>query len=407
MKKMNVFSFSRGAAMLILLVAAACSDRRDQYPLEPVLARVPTHSAATVNVCHGAGPRRFISLFLPPAGAREHLDVHGNPLRGHDQDYLVTDRTPCPPPAVPGQLELCKTSVPDVAVGTTIPFLINDEQRAVPVGGCITLDYRIGTSVVVEEVVPENTELDGITLEPAGAGTVDVAQARATVIIGTDLVTLTFSNRSAATGTLSVCKGAGGGVPRGTVFDFEVAGSTYSVPAGDLFGSLSCQSVTVPAGDVTVTELPKAGYRLVLISSPTNSIVSTDYAAQTAVVRVPAGSEGTVLFINNSTSGLLNLCKIAGPGVALGTEFEFTVSGVEGTINVAAGPANSPQSCQPLILAAGDVTVTELPKTGYELIGISTLSGTVVSSDLATRTAVVRVSGGAMSSILFTNALLP
>jgi hypothetical protein len=82
--------------------------------------------------------------------------------------------------------------------------------------------------------------------------------------------------------------------------------------------------------------------------------------------------------------------------VKVGTEFAFTVGTAKTT-------AKAGSCSAPLTLPAGDVTVTETAATGFAVTAIAVTGvGTLVSSDVAKGSAVVKVASGA-TSVSFTN----
>ncbi len=201
------------------------------------------------------------------------------------------------------------------------------------------------------------------------------------------------------TGFVKICKAGATTAVTGS-FQFTVSGvtGTVTVPVG------TCsKSIEVAHGEVTVTEVARAGFVLGAVAAkPDGRLVSSNLTTGKATVKVPAGnttSQTTVTFTNKVApppTGTLKVCKVAGPGVALGKEFAFTVGAAKTTAKAGACSA-------PLTLPLGDVTVTELPATGFTLTAIAVTGvGTLVSSDLAKGTAVVKIAVGA-TSVSFTN----
>jgi hypothetical protein len=308
----------------------------------------------------------------------------------------------------PGTLEICKVNAAGSPSGQSVAFDVDGVVVPVVAGQCVRLPFRVGKRVrVTETTVPVGTVLIGITLTPAGAGTTELATRSAIVDVGIDVATLTFTN--GPTGVLSICKGAGPGIPLGTSFSFTVARQTVVVPAGPVTGALSCTEVTVPAGDVTVTEVATPDATVTDINSAFGvQILSRDLPARSAVVRLTPGQTiGYVMFVNQSTYGTFSICKGAGPGVPLGTNFTFTAAGQ--TVTVPAGPVSGALSCGSLRVLAGDVTVTETPLAGYAVSGFDGGFGVQqLSTDPAAGKAVVRVlPGQTLGYIMFINQLVP
>jgi hypothetical protein len=142
-----------------------------------------------------------------------------------------------------------------------------------------------------------------------------------------------------------------------------------------------------------------------IATKPDGRTVSADKAKRTTVVKVPAGnttSQTVVTFTNKVAppppppTGTLKVCKVAGPGVAIGAEFKFTVG--TAAVAVKAGSCSAA-----LTLPLGNITVKEAATTGLVVSAVAvTGTGSLVSSDLATGTAVVKVATGA-STVTYTN----
>jgi hypothetical protein len=201
------------------------------------------------------------------------------------------------------------------------------------------------------------------------------------------------------TGVLEICKTATGSGVTGS-FDFTVTGvtGTTSVPVG------GCSlPITVAAGDIVVTEVARSGFTVAdITASPADRLVSRDLSARTAKVTVPKGTVAnqTIVTFSNKVeppkNGTVKVCKIAGAGVTAGQEFTFRVGSM--TTTAKAG------SCSlPLTLPVGNVTITEVVPSGYEVSAIEVSgAGSLVSRDLAKATAVVGVAAGT-TEVTFTN----
>jgi hypothetical protein len=92
----------------------------------------------------------------------------------------------------------------------------------------------------------------------------------------------------------------------------------------------------------------------------------------------------------------LKVCKVAGPGVAVGQPFSFSVG--TATVSVKAGSCSAP-----LTIATSPVTVKETATAGLAVKAITVTGvGSLVSGDLATGTASVKVASGA-TTVTYTN----
>ncbi len=123
---------------------------------------------------------------------------------------------------------------------------------------------------------------------------------------------------------------------------------------------------------------------------------------------VIAGAQTTATFTNTvppiiPTTGSIQVCKVAGSGVAVGTNFSFNVAGTPVTIPAGAAPSGSCSAA--LTLPAGPAVITETIAGGNVLTSVSILpSAALVSSNLSAGTATVTVIAGAQTTAVFTNA---
>lgn len=196
-------------------------------------------------------------------------------------------------------------------------------------------------------------------------------------------------------GILKVCKVAGTGIKVGTPFNVTISTSTshgvLSVPAGPAPGGTCMIGPTYPVGtQVAVTETPIPGNIVSSIGvAPPGQLVSTNLAGGGATVII--GSGVTEVTFTDQRTGFLEICKA---GRATG-DFRFTVDpGALGPFVVPAG------ACSPAIeVAAGPVTITELPTRGAVMADCSTIPAsqqglctpptskvTVVPGDVSTMT---------------------
>src|ERR1700719_1256611 len=134
-------------------------------------------------------------------------------------------------------------------------------------------------------------------------------------------------------GFVQVCKVAGAGVAVGTNFTFNVAGTPVIVAAGAAPGGTCGVPVTVPAGTAVITETIPAGTALIGVRTLPSAglLVSSNLAAGTATVTVLAVGQTIVPFIDAAVpvppNGFVQVCKVAGAGVAVGSIFTFNVAG--------------------------------------------------------------------------------
>ena len=195
-------------------------------------------------------------------------------------------------------------------------------------------------------------------------------------------------------GLLKICKVAGTGVPVGAPFSFLAASSTLTVPAGPAPGGTCVVGPRFPLGTkITVVETIPEGHLVSSIDvAPASQLLGTPNLAGGSV-DVTIGTGVTEVTFTDTRTGFLEICK---RGDVRGT-FQFVVNpGGLGPFTVPAG------ACSPAIeVAAGTVTIHELPRPGTSMVGCSTRPAsrqgpcnpsaristvTVVPGDLSTQT---------------------
>jgi hypothetical protein len=244
------------------------------------------------------------------------------------------------------------------------------------------------------------------TIPPGRLGPVNLRQRTATVTIvpgepATQTIVV-FKNKklpppSPPTGQVKVCKRVESGVT-GT-FTFTLANGvakTLNVKAG------SCSAPqTVPVGNLTVMEKATTGLQVSRIRvAPTTALVSgPDLMQGTVTVSITRGKLTEVEFTNRKAPpGTVKVCKVAGNGVVRGTPFGFTVGTTP--VTVLAG------SCSlPMTRPATSLTITEAATDRMRVTDITVAgAGSLVTRNLAERTATINVASGFVTEVIFTNA---
>jgi len=336
-----------------------------------------------------------------------------------------------------GRLEICKAIAPN----TTLPpqnFVFTfaavgggTQQVSIPAGVCSApREVPSGTVAVTESYNGTFAVSGASAVRVGGVNVTGVTFTSSTGVVNVPVLegdlnnetTLTVVNQPVRAGFVEICKSAsaitapistpeGGpqqlavdpvtGVFEFTYFSFPNAGPTsVFVPVGGC--SLPQQitsftgSTTAAEFPATITEVGKAGVLLERVTTdPADRLVTfsggTIGAGGTATVRVLAGDAGLqaiVTFFNRSAPGEIKVCKVAGPGVPVGTLFTFDVSGTgpggtltaptfPGTlftraITVQAGPGpdgfcgfvrNAAGTANQTFVVGTRVTVTERPLT--------------------------------------------
>ena len=337
-------------------------------------------------------------------------NVVTRPICGSAAPSITVNKTASPPsmPAPGGEFTFRVTVTNNTEGDVTLTRLIDnvygdlDGRGSCTTGGTIAAGGSYTCSFV------------GSFTGNAGDSETDTVTATVTDSDGTtgsdsDSATVTITAPAPApTGVLEICKKAdnGNGAVTGR-FTFRFDGRSVTVPVGSCSGPIK-----VPAGNLTVTEVAKDGTRISDCSTrPLPRLVRCDPANRLAVVRIVEGgvANETVLTITNkrtvigSNMGAIKVCKIAGNGVQVGRNFNFTVGGKN--ITVAAGRASQGGTCKIVsgFLRGTNVKVTEAASRGTHVSRIAVRpEARKVSANKANRTATVRVGKG-FTVVSFTN----
>jgi hypothetical protein len=419
------------AGLVIVAIVASCSgDARSSDPAAPTTDGLslgganlsgggwtPAVAAAAskndkVLVCHSGSGKHFTEIDVSVEGARAHLGDPATGKGGHPDDYRVSDLTPCPPPATPGHVQVCKVADLGVPVGTNFVFTLTteDETKSVtvaagapPAGTCAPAgDFRVGTTVHVHETPQTDVKTTDIVVSPAGAqqGMSDLADGSATIVVGVGTTSLTFTNRG-PTGTLVICKVAGTGVTLGSSFSFNAAGQTQKVAAGAGPNGTCGSALTLGAGTATITEAALVDTVVQAITG-TPSPTSVNLTGGSASILITKGQESRITFTNMAvTTGTLVICKIAGTGVTAGTHFTFTAGTQTQVVDAGAAPNGTCGAA--LTFPAGPLMVTESVSAGTSVSAITGTPAAPTGISLTGRSATVAITEGQQVKITFTN----
>jgi len=271
-------------------------------------------------------------------------------------------------------VKVCKTTATAQFDGAEYAFTIaGTPVTAIANGACSnTVAVQAGSVITVAETVPTNQQVTSVT---AIGGTIKRNTGNGSVryTVGNGVNVLTFNNEPigpAQTGLLEVCKAAGDAlVDPKQVFDFTLTIGT-SAPApipGGLIAGQCTSAITVPAGNVLVTEAQNTQYQLDPLHPVTLGVNSAGALGTvnrqngTAVVVVPVSTtpgngqgnnEVQVIFTNVTPTTQLKVCKFlpAGSEALRGTPFTFDVTddqfpaGTTLTVNVTV-PAGASSAC--------------------------------------------------------------
>jgi hypothetical protein len=215
-----------------------------------------------------------------------------------------------------GNLKVCKVAGPGVASGT--PFTFNytsahaSGSASIPAGpapgGFCKLSTSVpdGTFVNLAEILPAGDIVSSIDAEPPGRlvnSNLGAGTSRVRIGPGVTEVTYTDENQKEETGYLEICKQYTGQTttapPQFATFNITPGSAgPVVVPVGACSPALE-----VPAGTVTIIEVPIAGSMMASCSTiPASDQVSCVPATWTDTVTVAAGNipNQTIAFITNS-----------------------------------------------------------------------------------------------------------
>jgi hypothetical protein len=317
-----------------------------------------------------------------------------------------------------GTLELCKLASGKGVAGS-FAFTVKDRPGTieVPVGGCsFPVTLPVGPATVTEVARPGFTvgAIDAVPSDRLAEPDLAGRTAKVAIVAGgvENQTILTFTNKATPKGYLEVCKAKPARDSLTGRFNFTVSqvGSptrTVTVPVGGC--SMAMQLF---AGTATVTEVARTGAQLVGVAAiPSGRLAGApDLDNRTANVRIEAGEladQTIVTFTNKNVppppkTGLVKICKQAGPGVKPGSSFTFTLATrATPSVEVKAGFCSSPQE-----VPVGNLTVTEKATTGLGVsdISVDPADARVGTADLTAGTVTVAVEAGrVVTEVTFTN----
>jgi hypothetical protein len=248
-----------------------------------------------VRLCHAGSDvdPHFVEIDVPRQAADAHLSEHAN-------DFIIISDTltPCPPPAAPSFLRICKVAGPAiVAAGTQFTFTVTGPAVAAetvtvvagapPTGNCTTLPFRVGTRLAVQETVTSDIVLTSIAVSPSVAGTTSLSTATANVTAVVGGTTVTFTDVRAV--PLTLCKVAADPGITGTPFTFTFAGHQVTVAAGAApTGTCASPVMVAPFTEFTITETGPVPFHIVdvkILDCP--ATWSFDLTSITASIHIP------------------------------------------------------------------------------------------------------------------------
>ncbi len=293
-----------------------------------------------------------IDASVEPAARMERLDLDAQTVTaqvpaGVDLDARTVVTFVNAPPGGPtdpgpgtGELKVCKTSSTPQFQGRPFSFALNGgpafsiEAGAPTAPVCsLPVTFTQGTRVLVEELAMTNVVVAAIAVSDGRGADIDPGGRSATAVVGPGTTVVTFDNEPAPVpqlGWVEICKDAEGPDVAG-LFEFEVSAPGFTAAASAYVGQCTAP-LEVPAGYVTIEELPRAGFELYTIDvEPAERLVGANLINRTLTVEVPVGDPSTetqVHFVNRAIRGQLKVCKALGPAstTLAGRTFLFDVT---------------------------------------------------------------------------------
>lgn len=313
---------------------------------------------------------------------------------------------------VTGYVEVCKKAATGSGLTGSFQFTITgamgfSQNVSVPVGACSNSIQVPAGPVTIKETSPA-TYVTAIDVQPA-ANEISSSLSDATTrinVAGGDVSTETIATFTDAASVLKICKVAGDSSLLGQNFPFTANGSSLTVPAGSPPGG-TCElvpgvytagtTVDIAEGIVPGTEVSD------ITVGPSSREVSGSLSLTNRTVSVVLGSGETVVTYTNvpAPPGTLKICKVAGAGVAPGSMWTFTVSGMTGSVTVPAGSCTI--AGQFAFNSTHTITETATPGFAVTAITANPASRLVGTPNLATGTASVMIGTG-VTEALYTNA---
>ncbi len=379
-----------------------------------------------------------------------------------------------------GTLEICKQPL-DTDVRGEFRFTVQGvpgQIFSVPVGFCsgpitTTIPQTPGSTFTtnVTELARTNYRLENVTTFPATRLTAPFTPdqgfdengnaitntnggfANITLIVGggvSQQTTVNFFNRSLP-GVIKVCKVTADpvNIPVGTLFRFSVTGLAPTSSTQTTPGTIVTRTVDVPAGTVAQNGFCQfvegtfiVGTAVTVVETgltPGQTLPGGLTFADTRISRIRASTAGatgslaarTVTFPARNTTAeveftnfvfrpaILKLCKIAGTGVATGTNFSFNIALVDPLTSL-------PVSTAPVTIPAGSCTflngpfpadqnfpgigtfnfgtqlvVTEAAAPGFAVTAITSPTGGLLTVDLPNRRGTMTLNQSLLPNSLF------
>ena len=177
----------------------------------------------------------------------------------------------------------------------------------------------------------------------------------------------------------------------------------YSVNAGPPPAGACRTNLPIPSGVQRIQEVPTEFTALAAVTATGGTLTAVDLLAGHADVTVGADQSTTITFTNRSILGRLRLCKVAGPGVVVGTLFHFALGGSMYSVNAGPPPGGT---CRDVASLPANVLqrVQETLHPGVVVSSVTVHNGTLAAtSKLSAGYADVRMTANELTTVTFTN----
>ncbi len=150
-------------------------------------------------------------------------------------------------------------------------------------------------------------------------------------------------------GYIELCKQSDPDYPVSGIFDFNLSAPFFNAGPYHVAVGTCSPPIQVPSGEITINEVPQIGvavedvtaYSYDALGNYIDELDSWTPPSPTSTVTVMPGGvqlETVATYTNFAAPpGTLKVCKIAGPGITVGTLFTFTATGLP-PFQVPAGP---------------------------------------------------------------------
>jgi hypothetical protein len=301
-----------------------------------------------------------------------------------------------------GTLEICKAKANGMS-GRPFQFSVNGGALITVNGGACSgpLSVPSGNNTIVESATNPATDVSAIVVQPRNrlissnlSGRTVTVNVKSGSTPATETLVRFYNEPAGGTiGQLKVCKSATDPILVGVGFSFtQNGGPAFSVPAGTVASPNCSETTDYAVGTlVNVQELATPGAQVTGISVSDGR--GSNFNIPAGSVTATIGPGVTIVTYTNSPppppgNGYIEVCKEAdGPFVSGTFSFTITAPGYSRTEPVLVG-----QCTAPLLVPAGNVTVTEAAKAPYSVSSIVVNpADRLVSSNLANRTVTVTV----------------